>query len=114
MSGPLWPVLVLSHVCLSSPVGFRAIFQDVLPPGPCMDDQHILHTQLKHHVLLNFLPQGAVSVELCLAPLHSTNQILLHNEARVFVSLQLAILEDREQEDYSLLSLYPQCSAGTE
>ena len=65
MSGPLWPVLVLSHVCLSSPVGFRAIFQDVLPPGPCMDDQHILHTQLKHHVLLNFLPQGAVSVELC-------------------------------------------------
>ena len=104
MSGPLWPVLVLSHVCLSSPVGFGAIIQDVLPPGPRMDDQHILHAQLEHHVLLNLLPQGAASVGLCWLLHHSANQILLHNEARVSVSLQLEILEDRQQKDHALLS----------
>ena len=67
MSGPPG-CLVLSHVCLSGPVGFGAVVQDVLPSGPHMDDQHIPQTQLKHHVLLNFLPQGTVSVTL-LAPL---------------------------------------------
>ena len=40
MSGPPG-CLVLSHVCLSGPVGFGAVVQDVLPSGPRMDDQHI-------------------------------------------------------------------------